>query len=111
MKTLITLVIPIALVAGSSAFAQPNTAHDYSRTGIYEESITHKAVAGRSQQDESASNLPASLQYSRTGDYRKSEVAQRNAQQEERSFVEVLNERTKVVAPAGAPNHGGTTNP
>lgn len=106
MKTLITLIIPVALLAGSSAFAS----HEYSRTGNYTESAKHQATAERGQRDESAFTRPVNRQYSRTGDYREPMVGQRNAQSDERSFFEFLDERAKVVAPAGSPNRFGTTN-
>jgi len=109
MKTLLTLVIPIVLLAGSSAFAQAG--HQYSRTGNYKEPVKHKATGERSQGYEGASTQPVSHQYSRTGDYREPKVGQRTAQYDERSLNEFLDQRTKVVAPASAPNRFGTTNP
>ncbi len=114
MKTLLTFVIPIAFVAGSSALAQPNTGHEYSRTGNYKESVERKATGEQSRQHESASTRPsleASHQYSRTGDYREPKVGQRNEQYDERTFVEFRDEQMKVVAPASAPNRFGTTMP
>ena len=109
MKTLITLVIAFALLVGPSAFAQPSTGHQYSRTGNYKEPVKHEATEARGQRHEDA-DRPVGHEYSRTGDYREPKAGQRNAQHDERSVFEGLGERTKVVAPASAPNRHGTTN-
>lgn len=121
MKTLITLVIPVALLAASSVFAQNSTGHEYSRTGNYfQEPVKYQVPAKRIERRENASNRSASQtnrygaghDYSRTNDYRNPKVVQQSGQRDGRSASNGLrDEQPKVIAPAFAPNRFGTTNP
>ena len=112
MKTPIILVIAMALLVGSSAFAQNSTGHDYSRTrSYYQEPAKHEVSEKRMQRREKSSQTvryETGHDYSRTGPYREPKVVRRD---DDRSLNRLRHEQPMVVAPASAPNRFGTTNP